>query len=76
MQTDFGLLVPVIQVRGEYGYALLEPVRNYYLNYCECIQNADKKGLSTIAEEVKILADKAKKNSLKPADYEVNCQCT
>lgn len=45
VQTDFGLLVPVVQ-------------------------NADKKGLATIAEDVKTLADKAKKNSLKPADYE------
>lgn len=45
VQTDSGLLVPVVQ-------------------------NADKKGLATIAEDVKNLADKAKKNSLKPADYE------
>ncbi|XP_008810367.2 dihydrolipoyllysine-residue acetyltransferase component 2 of pyruvate dehydrogenase complex, mitochondrial-like [Phoenix dactylifera] len=34
------------------------------------IRDADKKGLSTIAEEVKHLAQKAKDNSLKPADYE------
>ncbi|KAI5078934.1 hypothetical protein GOP47_0006605 [Adiantum capillus-veneris] len=45
VQTDFGLLVPVVQ-------------------------NADKKGLAAIAEDVKTLAEKAKKNSLKPADYE------
>lgn len=45
VQTDAGLLVPVVQ-------------------------NADKKGLAAIAEDVKMLADKAKKNSLKPADYE------
>ncbi|KAH7438294.1 hypothetical protein KP509_04G008900 [Ceratopteris richardii] len=45
VQTDFGLLVPVVQ-------------------------NADKKGLAAIAEDVKLLAEKAKKNSLKPADYE------
>ncbi|KAF8750599.1 hypothetical protein HU200_012342 [Digitaria exilis] len=32
--------------------------------------DADKKGLGTIAEEVKQLAQKAKDNSLKPADYE------
>ena len=38
---------------------------------CCATQNADKKGLSEIAEDVKTLADKAKKNSLKPADYEV-----
>ncbi|XP_010941090.1 dihydrolipoyllysine-residue acetyltransferase component 2 of pyruvate dehydrogenase complex, mitochondrial [Elaeis guineensis] len=34
------------------------------------IRDADKKGLSTIAEEVKHLAQKAKDNSLKPEDYE------
>ncbi|KAG1360793.1 Dihydrolipoyllysine-residue acetyltransferase component 3 of pyruvate dehydrogenase complex, mitochondrial [Cocos nucifera] len=34
------------------------------------IRDADKKGLSTIAEEVKLLAQKAKDNSLKPEDYE------
>ncbi|KAJ0964269.1 hypothetical protein J5N97_029391 [Dioscorea zingiberensis] len=34
------------------------------------IRDADKKGLSTIADEVKQLAQKAKDNSLKPEDYE------
>ncbi|KAJ7551544.1 hypothetical protein O6H91_06G019800 [Diphasiastrum complanatum] len=34
------------------------------------IKDADKKGLSTIAEEVKLLAEKAKQNNLKPTDYE------
>ncbi|KAJ7960680.1 Acetyltransferase component of pyruvate dehydrogenase complex [Quillaja saponaria] len=34
------------------------------------IRDADKKGLSKIAEEVKQLAKKAKENSLKPQDYE------
>ncbi|XP_072967326.1 dihydrolipoyllysine-residue acetyltransferase component 3 of pyruvate dehydrogenase complex, mitochondrial-like [Typha angustifolia] len=34
------------------------------------IRDADKKGLSIIAEEVKQLAQKAKDNSLKPEDYE------
>ncbi|PUZ73651.1 hypothetical protein GQ55_1G004400 [Panicum hallii var. hallii] len=34
------------------------------------IRDADKKGLGTIAEEVKQLAEKARDNSLKPADYE------
>ncbi|XP_072995758.1 dihydrolipoyllysine-residue acetyltransferase component 2 of pyruvate dehydrogenase complex, mitochondrial-like [Typha latifolia] len=34
------------------------------------IRDTDKKGLSTIAEEVKMLAQKAKDNSLKPEDYE------
>lgn len=38
------------------------------------LQDADKKGLSSISEEVKNLAQKAKENSLKPEDYEVrNC---
>ncbi|URE47413.1 hypothetical protein MUK42_14506 [Musa troglodytarum] len=34
------------------------------------IRDADKKGLSIIAEEVKNLAQKAKENSLKPENYE------
>ncbi|XP_071715556.1 dihydrolipoyllysine-residue acetyltransferase component 2 of pyruvate dehydrogenase complex, mitochondrial-like [Rutidosis leptorrhynchoides] len=34
------------------------------------IRNADKKGLSTISEDVKNLAKKARENSLKPAEYE------
>jgi len=34
------------------------------------VKDADKKGLSAIAEEVKVLAQKAKENSLKPKDYE------
>lgn len=36
------------------------------------LQDADKKGLSGISEEVKKLAQKARENSLKPEDYEVN----
>ncbi|KAK4761536.1 hypothetical protein SAY87_029420 [Trapa incisa] len=38
--------------------------------YVPVIRDADKKGLSKIAEEVKSLAGKAKQNSLKPEDYE------
>ncbi|GAB2269211.1 hypothetical protein Dimus_004140 [Dionaea muscipula] len=38
--------------------------------YVPVIKDADKKGLSKISEEVKILAQKAKENSLKPEDYE------
>ncbi|XP_009774567.1 dihydrolipoyllysine-residue acetyltransferase component 2 of pyruvate dehydrogenase complex, mitochondrial-like isoform X1 [Nicotiana sylvestris] len=38
--------------------------------YVPVVRDADKKGLSTIAEEVKNLAQKAKENSLKPQDYE------
>ncbi|KAK6125053.1 hypothetical protein DH2020_041231 [Rehmannia glutinosa] len=34
------------------------------------IKDADKKGLSRISDEVKLLAQKAKENSLKPEDYE------
>ncbi|CAK9324710.1 unnamed protein product [Citrullus colocynthis] len=34
------------------------------------IRDADKKGLSTISDEVKKLAQKARDNSLKPEDYE------
>ncbi|KDO65142.1 hypothetical protein CISIN_1g008996mg [Citrus sinensis] len=39
--------------------------------YVPVIRDADKKGLSTIAEEVRQLAQKAKDNSLKPQDYEL-----
>ncbi|KAJ9179365.1 hypothetical protein P3X46_011161 [Hevea brasiliensis] len=38
--------------------------------YVPVVKDADKKGLSKIAEEVKYLAQKAKENSLKPEDYE------
>ncbi|GLU14303.1 hypothetical protein SLE2022_308800 [Rubroshorea leprosula] len=38
--------------------------------YVPVIRDADKKGLSKISEEVKLLAQKAKENSLKPDDYE------
>ncbi|VFQ98579.1 unnamed protein product [Cuscuta campestris] len=38
--------------------------------YVPVVRDADKKGLSTIAEEVKHLAQKARDNSLKPSDYE------
>ncbi|KAL9266136.1 hypothetical protein AKJ16_DCAP22173 [Drosera capensis] len=38
--------------------------------YVPVIKDADKKGLSKISEEVKLLAQKAKENSLKPEDYE------
>lgn len=34
------------------------------------VKDADKKGLSAIGENVKVLAQKAKENTLKPADYE------
>uniref|UniRef100_A0A7N0SWP3 Acetyltransferase component of pyruvate dehydrogenase complex n=1 Tax=Kalanchoe fedtschenkoi TaxID=63787 RepID=A0A7N0SWP3_KALFE len=38
--------------------------------YVPVIRDADKKGLSAISEEVKVLAQKARGNSLKPEDYE------
>ncbi|KAJ6696316.1 DIHYDROLIPOAMIDE ACETYLTRANSFERASE COMPONENT OF PYRUVATE DEHYDROGENASE COMPLEX [Salix koriyanagi] len=38
--------------------------------YVPVIRDADKKGLSKIADEVKNLAQRAKENSLKPEDYE------
>ncbi|KAK6925673.1 2-oxoacid dehydrogenase acyltransferase, catalytic domain [Dillenia turbinata] len=38
--------------------------------YVPVIRDADKKGLSKISEEVKLLAQKARENSLKPEDYE------
>lgn len=48
-------------------WLLVDSVWTYSSNQ----QDADKKGLSTIAEDVKTLAQKAKENSLKPEDYEV-----
>ncbi|XP_024979338.1 dihydrolipoyllysine-residue acetyltransferase component 3 of pyruvate dehydrogenase complex, mitochondrial [Cynara cardunculus var. scolymus] len=38
--------------------------------YVPVVRDADKKGLSKISEDVKILAQKARENSLKPDDYE------
>ncbi|GAB4842584.1 hypothetical protein Ancab_012560 [Ancistrocladus abbreviatus] len=38
--------------------------------YVPVVRDADKKGLSKISEEVKVLAQNAKENSLKPDDYE------
>ncbi|XP_010534922.1 PREDICTED: dihydrolipoyllysine-residue acetyltransferase component 2 of pyruvate dehydrogenase complex, mitochondrial [Tarenaya hassleriana] len=38
--------------------------------YVPVVKDADKKGLSKIADEVRLLAQKAKENSLKPEDYE------
>ncbi|KAK6937093.1 Peripheral subunit-binding domain [Dillenia turbinata] len=38
--------------------------------YVPVIRDADKKGLSKISEEVKLLAQRARENSLKPEDYE------
>nr|AJI44066.1 dihydrolipoyllysine-residue acetyltransferase [Paeonia suffruticosa] len=38
--------------------------------YVPVIRDADKKGLSTISEEIKHLAQKAKENNLKPEDFE------
>lgn len=35
-------------------------------------QDADKKGLATITDDVKLLAGKARSNTLKPKDYEVS----
>ncbi|KAK9109910.1 hypothetical protein Sjap_017970 [Stephania japonica] len=37
---------------------------------CSVVRDADKKGLSKIADEVKSFKQKAKENSLKPEDYE------
>ena len=35
------------------------------------LQDADKKGLATISEEVKKLADKARENKLRPEEFQV-----
>ncbi|XP_021892273.1 dihydrolipoyllysine-residue acetyltransferase component 2 of pyruvate dehydrogenase complex, mitochondrial-like isoform X2 [Carica papaya] len=49
-----------INVAVQTDYGLFVPV----------VKDADKKGLSKIAEEVRYLAQKAKENSLKPEDFE------
>jgi pyruvate dehydrogenase E2 component (dihydrolipoamide acetyltransferase) len=38
------------------------------------VKDADKKGLATISDDVKLLAGKARSNTLKPQDYEVGCK--
>lgn len=35
------------------------------------MQDADKKGLGTISENVKVLAEKARANKLSPAEFQV-----
>jgi hypothetical protein len=76
VQTDHGLFVPVVRV-SEGLFLTLQSLTQLWLILTQlCIHNkylqdADKKGLSTIGEEVKQLAKRAKENSLKPQDYEV-----
>jgi hypothetical protein len=38
---------------------------------CLSLQDADKKGLGTISENVKVLAEKARANKLSPAEFQV-----
>ena len=77
VQTEHGLFVPVIRVSYSNSCFLLLFLtctsfgRKFLLTVVLVLQDADKKGLGTIAEEVKQLAQKARDNSLKPADYEV-----
>lgn len=78
VQTDNGLFVPVVRVCSHPNLVLIIIVcflifiTSYISSWKICCwQDADKKGLSTISEEVKNLAQKAKEKSLKPQDYEV-----
>jgi pyruvate dehydrogenase E2 component (dihydrolipoamide acetyltransferase) len=76
VQTDHGLFVPVVRVSGDLFLTLQRLTQLLLILTQLCIHNkylqdADKKGLSTIGEEVKQLAKRAKENSLKPQDYEV-----
>lgn len=79
VQTEHGLFVPVIRVTSKFFLCVLSvsvSVSNLVLVEILTLfarQDADKKGLGTIAEEVKQLAQKARDSSLKPADYEVYC---
>jgi pyruvate/2-oxoglutarate dehydrogenase complex dihydrolipoamide acyltransferase (E2) component len=41
------------------------------LGACLSLQDADKKGLGTISENVKVLAEKARANKLSPAEFQV-----
>jgi len=79
VQTENGLYVPVVKVRELLIQLLTFLCRNlrFLKNSVHLIawfQDADKKGLSTIGEEVRFLAQKAKENSLKPEDYEVGLE--
>ena len=74
VQTENGLYVPVVQVswlfyddESYYAFASNNSLSHITFN----LQDADKKGLSRIAEEVKQLAQKANEGRLKPEDYEV-----
>ncbi|OAY80145.1 Dihydrolipoyllysine-residue acetyltransferase component 3 of pyruvate dehydrogenase complex, mitochondrial [Ananas comosus] len=57
-------------IRQYYNVNINVAVQTDHGLFVPVIKDADKKGLSTIAEEVKQLAQKAKDNSLKPEDYE------
>lgn len=74
VQTDHGLFVPVIRV----SCVATTKSSHYWSCYILVVlwlvfvlQDADKKGLASIADEVKQLAQRARDNSLKPEDYEV-----
>lgn len=76
VQTDHGLFVPVIRVGGcivTKNWVSIDFIFLISFSF-RFLQDADKKGLATIADEVKQLAQRAKDNSLKPEDYEVWCE--
>lgn len=77
VQTDHGLFVPVVRV-GHCIVTKIALVLTFFsyisFKFLFVFQDADKKGLATIADEVKQLAQRAKDNCLKPEDYEVWCE--
>lgn len=86
VQTEHGLMVPVVKVLSrslnQYEESSMECLCHNVLLIQSCqmmtnlffgwsLQDADKKGLATITDDVKVLAGKARSNTLKPNDYEV-----
>ena len=73
VQTEHGLFVPVVRVGCLIWYSIDHAIfmPSAPLTCILFVQDADKKGLATIGDEVKQLALRARENSLKPADYEV-----
>lgn len=83
VQTEHGLMVPVVKVLpislNQYEESSMEclflliqscqMMTNLFFD--RLLQDADKKGLATITDDVKVLAGKARSNTLKPNDYEV-----
>lgn len=75
VQTDFGLMVPIVKVRkGEEGVERMGGELGWWGGVG--VQDADKKGLAGISEDVKRLAEKARENKLKPDEFQVGVHRT